>query len=162
MRYPRAMRLTVIPCLLAAPLHAWEFTADPVCTLHHAGPEAEVTVTHDPRQAEPYAIAVTRGAGAWPQAAAYAIRFDGPDGFTITTNRHRLSGDAATVIASDTGFGNVLDGLEFNRTATALLGNASATVALTDAAPAVRKFRDCTGSKLGAADHLSASPAASG
>ena len=40
----------------------------------------------------------------------------------------------------DSGFGNVLGGLEFNNTATAILGNEAVTFGLENAGPAVRAF----------------------
>jgi hypothetical protein len=48
------------------------------------------------------------------------------------------------VTVKDSGFGNVLDGLEFNNTATAILGNEAVTFGLENAGPAVRAFRACT------------------
>lgn len=42
---------------------------------------------------------------------------------------------------TDRGFGNVLDGLEFNETATALLGDQAVVLSLEGAAPAVQSFR---------------------
>ncbi|MDJ0824836.1 MAG: hypothetical protein QNJ16_04970 [Rhodobacter sp.] len=141
--YLLIMRLALFLALLATPLHAWEFTANPVCTLTHTAKSIEVTVTYDPRQAEAYAIAVTQPAP-WPAAPVFSIHFDGPRGLTISTARHRLSNDNATLTVSDTGFGNVLNGLEFNATATAVLGDTEVPVSLEGAAPAVREFRACS------------------
>lgn len=128
--------------LLASPAAAWDFTPVPVCTLSHEAPGLSVRVTFDPAQPQPYAIALTRTDG-WPATPAFAIRFDGPAGMTITTDRHTLSPDGRTLTVSDTGFGNVLDGLEFNTSATATAGPAAAPLDLTAAAPAVRDFRSC-------------------
>ncbi len=133
----------LIPALLAAsPTAAWEFTATPVCTLSHATDEAEVRVTHDPRQAEPYAIALTL-TGPWQQAPVFAIDFAGAASLTISTSRHRTSPDGRTLSVADTGFGNVLNGLEFNTTATAISGNQAVSIPLEGAAPAVQAFRAC-------------------
>ena len=44
----------------------------------------------------------------------------------------------------DSGFGDVFDGLEFNDTAIAILGNESVTFGPANAGPAVRAFRACT------------------
>lgn len=126
---------------LAAPVHAWTFTPVPICTLSHDGAEAAVRVTHDPGLDEPYAIAVTRKAGAWPADPGFAIRFEGPRGLTIGTMRHRVAGDTLTV--TDRGFGNVLDGLEFNDRAVALSGDAAVAVDLAGAAGPVQAFRAC-------------------
>jgi hypothetical protein len=71
------------------------------------------------------------------------MRFDGPRGNTITTDQHVISGGGATVTVTDRGFGNVLNGLEYNRIATALLGDRAVAVSLDGAAPAVREFRAC-------------------
>lgn len=144
MRYISPMRLALVLALLAAtPLHAWEFSATPICTLTHATQDTIVRVTYDPRVPE-YAIRLTRTAAAWPDAPVFALRFDGPRGHTISTTRHRLSEGGTTLTVTDTGFGNVLDGLELNDTATALIGTAQVAVPLSDAATAVRAFRTCT------------------
>jgi hypothetical protein len=136
------IRLSVaLAATLAAPVHAWTFTPVPVCTLLHDGAEAAVRVTHDPRLDEPYAIAVTRKAGRWPADPGFAIRFEGPRGLTIGTMRHRVTGDTLTV--TDRGFGNVLDGLEFNDRAVALSGGTAAMVDLEGAAGPVQAFRAC-------------------
>ena len=74
----------------------------------------------------------------------FAIRFDGPRGLTISTDRHVILDDGATLTVTDRGFGNVLNGLEFNDTATALLGDRAVAFALDGAGPAVRAFRACT------------------
>lgn len=140
--YLLAMRLATVLCCLALPAYAWEFTAAPVCTLTHETPEASVTVTWDPRRAEPYAIAVTRTAP-WTGFPVFAMRFDGPRGNTIMTDRHATGDDGRTVTVTDRGFGNVLDGLEFNETATAVLGDQSVPFPLDDAAEPVRAFRAC-------------------
>ncbi len=138
------MRFILTLALLAAsPASAWEFTATPVCTVSHVTGEAEVRMTYDPRRAEPYSIALTL-TGPWQQAPVFAITFEGAAGLTISTDRHRTSPDGRTLSVSDTGFGNVLNGLEFNATATAISGNQAVTVPLAGAAPAVQEFRACT------------------
>lgn len=68
----------------------------------------------------------------------------GPVSNMISTNRHTLSNDDATLTVTDRGFGNVLDGLEFNETATALLGEQAVVLSLEGAASAVQAFRACT------------------
>jgi hypothetical protein len=136
------MRLTLALILLATPLHAWEFRATPVCTLSHATPDASVTVSYDPRLPEPYAIAITR-ALPWPDSPTFGMRFDGARPLAIGTDRHRLSEGGRTLTVTDTGFGNVLDGLEFNASATASAGADSVVVDLAGAAEPVRAFRAC-------------------
>ena len=138
-RYLIRMRTVLITLLLALPAHAWEFQPSPICTLSHTEASDQVVVTYD-HATGLYAIAVTTAAG-WPNAPAFSIRFDGARPNTISTARHETAGRTLTV--SDVGFGNVLDGLEFNATATAFTQTAAVTVSLTGAAPEVRKFRAC-------------------
>jgi hypothetical protein len=133
--------------LLASPAAAWEFTPTPVCTLSHATPDASVTITYDPRQPEPYAIRIARSAP-WPEAPVFSIDYAGPRALAISTTRHRLSDGGTTVTVTDEGFGNVLDGLEFNTTATAILGDARVPVPLDGAAGPVQDFRACTEAPL--------------
>ncbi len=137
------MRLTVALALtFAAPAHAWEFAADPVCTLSHETSGASISVTFDPRRTEPYSIAVTRSAP-WPTEPVFGIRYEGARALTITTNRHVMSDGGRTVTVRDRGFGNVLNGLEFNATATAFLGETDLSFTLEGAADPVRAFRAC-------------------
>ncbi len=138
----RMLRALAVFLLTAAPALAWEANSGRVCELNHAGEDAEVRVTYDPAVAE-YAIAITPDRP-WDPGRIFSIRFDGPRGLTISTDRHVLQGDGATLTVTDRGFGNVLDGIEFNDTATARLGDRSVVFALDDAAPAVRVFRICT------------------
>jgi hypothetical protein len=135
--------------LLAGPAAAWEFSPAPVCTLSHESPEGAVTVTWDPGRAEAYAITVTR-TGAWPDGPVFAIRFDGPRAIAIQTDRHAISEDGSALTVTDRGFGNVLDGLEFNGRATAILGGAEVGFSLEGAAAPVRAFRACTGAAIAA------------
>jgi hypothetical protein len=137
------MRLLALLLLAAAPARAWEFTPVPVCTLSHETADGAVTVTWDPRQAEPYAIRIDSPAP-WPGGDVFSIEYGGPRPFAISTARHRLSPDGRAVTVTDTGFGNVLDGLEFNATATAVMGAARLPFALDGAAEPVRAFRACT------------------
>ncbi|MEO0702743.1 MAG: excinuclease ABC subunit B [Pseudomonadota bacterium] len=128
--------------LLAAPAHAWEFSPDPVCTLSHATPDADVAVTYDPASQE-YAITLTRAETPWPTGIIFEIRFSGPRTLTISTTRHELSEDGRALTVRDRGFGNVLNGIEFNTTATAIINGPVISVPLTGAAPEVQKFRAC-------------------
>jgi hypothetical protein len=133
--------------LLASPAAAWEFTPVPVCTLSHATAEASLTVTYDPRQPEPYAIRIDRAAP-WPEAPVFSIDYAGPRALGISTARHRLSDGGTAVTVTDEGFGNVLDGLEFNTTATAILGDVRVPFPLDGAAGPVQDFRACTEAPL--------------
>lgn len=134
------MRSLIALILTTLPAHAWEFTPTPICTLTHAEPGIAVKLTYD-HGAALYAIAVTSDQG-WPAAPVFSIRFDGPRPGTISTARHQTDGPTLTV--TDTGFGNVLDGLQFNVTATAFTQTAAATVSLDGAAEPVERFRACT------------------
>lgn len=132
----------LLSCVLAGPAAGWEFSPLPVCTLTHEGAGAVLRITRDPGLAEPYELSIARAAG-WSESPGLAIRFDGPRALTIGTDRHRLSEDGTTLSVTDRGFGNVLDGLEFNATATALAGGDAVVFNLEDAAEPVRAFRDC-------------------
>ena len=61
----------------------------------------------------------------------------------ISTDRHVLSDDGRTVTVRDTGFGNVLNGLEFNGAATAILADAAVTFPLDGIAEPMAAFRAC-------------------
>lgn len=136
------LRSLAVLLLTAAPAFAWEAGLGRVCELNHEGDEARVQVTYDPAIGE-YAIAITPERP-WRPGPVFAIRFEGPRGLTISTDRHVIQDDGATLTVTDRGFGNVLDGIEFNDTATALLGDRAVAIGLDGAAPAVRAFRDCT------------------
>lgn len=136
-----------LACLLlglaAFPAQAWEAGIEGrVCTLDHATDAAQVRLTYDPALPE-YAIMLTRDEP-WPRAPVFAMRFDGAHPLFITTDRHVLSDDNATLTVTDRGFGNVLDGLQFNFTAFALTGNVALVIPLDGAAPEVAAFRACT------------------
>ena len=133
---------TLVIAFAATPATAWEFSPTPVCTLTHAGEAASLRITRDPRLAEPYALTITREAG-WADSQAFGMRFDGPKGLTIATDRHQLSEDRRSLTVTDRGFGNVLDGLEFNDIATAMAGPDAVSFDLAGAAGPVRAFREC-------------------
>lgn len=136
------MRALFALVLLAVPASAWEFTATPVCTIRHDTADLSLRVTYDPAQPEPYAIVLTR-LTPWSVTESFGLRFDGPAAMTIGTGRHRLSADRKTLTVTDTGFGNVLDGLAYNTTATALAGTVEVPLDLSGARPAVEAFRAC-------------------
>lgn len=132
----------LIALLLATPAQAWDFTATPICTILNDTPTLQVRVTFDPSQAQPYAITLTRP-DPWPRTDTFGLSFTGPAAMTIGTDRHQLSNDGRTLTVTDTGFGNVLDGLAFNGTATALAGDLAVPFDLTGARPAVEAFKAC-------------------
>jgi hypothetical protein len=137
--------LHLAPLALFASLstaHGWEAGVDGgLCTLDHAGTDAEVRLTYDPSLPE-YTIAI-RVAEPWPEAPVFAMRFEGPRGNMISTARHVLSDEGLTLSVSDRGFGNVLDGLEFNQVALAATGDRVVSIDLDGAAPEVAEFRAC-------------------
>ena len=140
------LRLTAFIALTALPASAWEFEVRDVCLLTHRMDAADIEVSYDPSIPE-YAIRITR-TPPWPGGPVFAIRFDGPRGLTISTDRHELSAGQATLTVTDKGFGNVLNGLQFNRTATAILGDEALSISLDGAAEPVEAFRACTEARL--------------
>lgn len=136
------MRTWIALLLLATPTHAWDFTPTPICTILNDTPTFSIRVTFDPTQPQPYAISLIRP-DPWPVTETFGLSFDGPAAMTIGTGRHQLSADGRTLTVTDTGFGNVLDGLALNGTATALAGDAAIPIDLTGARPAVEAFRAC-------------------
>jgi len=126
---------------LASPAGAWDFSPVPVCTLSADGP-LSVEVTFDRRRSDPYAITLT-GPEPWPESEVFGLRFEGGRGLTITSQRHRLSPDGRSLTVTDRGFGNVLDGLEYNGLATAFIGGVARSISLDGAAEPVRAFREC-------------------
>lgn len=125
----------------AAPAQAWEFTPGLPCRLHHTEGDIDVTLTFDPTQPL-YSVTVTQPQP-WPEADVFAMRFDGPAPLAIGTDRHQLDPTGRSVTVTDTGFGNVLNGLQFNDAATATLGDRSVSVSLEGAAEPVAAFRAC-------------------
>lgn len=134
------MRILIVLLITALPAAAWEFTPNPICTLDHAEPDVSVKLTYNDITGL-YAIAVTHALG-WPAAPVYSIRFDGPRPLIISTERHQTTGE--TITATDSGFSNVLNGLEFNTSATAFTATSAASFSLDGAAAPVQKFRACT------------------
>lgn len=134
--------LATIALCTALPATAWEAGTDgPLCTLTHSAPDATVRLTYDP-SVPLYTITMT-GDAPWPVAAIFGMTFDGPRPNTIQTDRHVLSPDRSALSVSDRGFGNVLDGLQYNDTATGFSGGARVTVSLDGAAEPVAAFRAC-------------------
>lgn len=131
--------------ILATPAAAWEAGREgSVCLLMHSMENAEVVVSHDATKAVPYTIDLILENG-WQAGAVFAIRFDGPLPLTITTDRHSVSGETLSV--TDTGFGNVLNGIAGNQVAIAMSGETALVIPLTGAAPEVEAFKACA-SKL--------------
>ena len=140
------MRLALFLTLLTTSAQAWEFTPGLPCRLNHETSQARVELTYDPTRPV-YTITITR-TEAWPDAPVFGMRFDGPQGRAIGTSRHVLGEGGTSLTVTDRGFGNVLDGLQYNHTATAMAGDASVSFALDGAAEPVAAFRACDGAML--------------
>lgn len=137
MRRALALILALVPYQAAA----WEASIDgALCVLTHGTEALDIRLTFDPG-GPLYTITLTRAEAPWPEAALFALQFSGPRPNLITTDRHVTDGRSLSV--TDRGFGNVLDGLQFNDTATALTGDTAVSFPLDDAAPAVAAFRAC-------------------
>lgn len=136
------MRTLILLLLTALPASAWQATLGPVCTLEHETETAQIRLTYDPAQPL-YTIAITRKGAAWPTAPAFEMEFLGPAPLRIGTDRQALSDGGRTLTVSDRGFGNVLNGLQFNAQARAISGGVTETIPLAGAAAPVQAFRDC-------------------
>lgn len=136
------MRTALALLFLASPAAAWEFRASPICTLTDTSDAGEMTVTYDPAITE-YAITVTLPDGIWPNGATFAMAFVGDRPINIQTDRFTRSDDGRSLTVIDRGFGNVLNGLEFNNRAYAIMGETAMGVPLDGIGPAIAAFRDC-------------------
>jgi hypothetical protein len=133
--------IPLMTLLLTGQAQAWTFTPGLICRLSHETAEAKIELTYDP--AKPlYSLTISR-ADPLPKVEPFVMRFNGPAGRVISTDRHSFSNDTTAVTAQDRGFGNVLDGLQFNDTAEAILGSTTLTFALKGAAEPVAAFRAC-------------------
>lgn len=140
------MRLIAALLFCATPATAWEFRETDVCTLTHTDPAAEVVITFDPAQPL-YTITLTRPERPWPAGPDFRIRFDGPRPIAIGTTRQVISDDGRSLSVSDTGFGNVLDGVQFNTLMFATVGDQGITIPLAGAAGPMADFRACPAPK---------------
>lgn len=136
----RMIRAVLVLSCLASPAPAWEFAQTPLCTVSHDEANLSFEMTYDPGLPE-YALHLTLKSGGWPSGAVFSLRFEGPAGLTISTNRHVIEG--TTLSVTDRGFGNVLNGLQFNVRAVALIGASEFPISLDGAAPSIEAFRDC-------------------
>jgi len=142
--YPHPMRALLIPALLlTSPATAWEASTTPICTLTHETAEAHIHLTYAPSKPL-YTLAITQKSAPWQPTPWFAMRFIGPNEIVISTPQHALSDNNLTLNVADSGFGNVLDGLQYNATALAFTEAQTVTIPLDGAAPEVQKFRACT------------------
>ncbi|WP_170606138.1 hypothetical protein [Ruegeria arenilitoris] len=141
------MRFVLSLLIFATPASAWEATVGQICTLSHETDSATIFLTYDPAQPL-YSLTITRTTENWAQAPWFAMRFEGPTPIEIATSRHVLSENATALTVTDKGFGNVLDGLEYNQSAYAFTQNQIIEFPLDGAASQVRIFRECAGAHL--------------
>ena len=134
------MRAIALAVLLPTSAASWEFSPSTLCTLSHQSERTRLEITYDPAIPE-YRLTLHLLTGQWARSETFGMSFRGGRQLPIGTARHETNDSALTV--SDTGFGTVLAGLEFNATATAFTNSQSEQVSLAGAAPAVRKFRRC-------------------
>ena len=135
------MRIALFLLCIGTSVQAWEFTPGSPCLLEHDSGQAQILLTYDP--AQPLYSVTVRRAEPWPEAPTFGMRFDGPQGRVIGTDRHVLSADRRSLTVTDRGFGNVLDGLQFNHVTTAISGDVVVTFSLEGAAEPVAAFRAC-------------------
>ena len=135
------MKALPLLLLLASPTAAWDFSASRLCAVTHVSENLALEMTYDPSTAL-YTIGVQRPE-AWTPAPIFGLAFKGARDLTIRTDRHAYSDAGRTVTVTDQDFGIVLDGLQFNETATAFLGDQAEQVSLDGAAPAIEAFRAC-------------------
>ena len=141
------MRTVLAFLLLASPAAAWEFSATPICTLTDTSQAGEITVTYDPAITQ-YAVTVTLPDGRWADAPTFGMAFANDRPVSIQTDRHTMSADGRSITVTDRGFGNVLDGLEFNTRAYAILGDTTVGFDLDGIGPAITAFRNCPAANL--------------
>ncbi|WP_298919414.1 hypothetical protein [uncultured Roseobacter sp.] len=135
------MRAFLTFLCFATPTSAWEFTPGLPCLLTHTEPGVFLELTFDP--SKPLYTITIKTPDPWPDADVFGLRFSGPAELAIATDQHELGHDNRSVTVADTGFGNVLNGLQFNRIATATLGDRAVSVSLQGAAEPVAAFRQC-------------------
>ncbi len=131
--------------ILATPAAAWEFSPAPICTLTDAN--GLITVTYDAALPE-YSVTLTLPDGTWPDDPTFAMNFAGPLPIFIQTDQHQISPDGRSLTVTDRGFGNVLDGLDFNQRAYAISGDTTLGVSLDGIGPAMAAFRACPAANL--------------
>lgn len=143
MRLILALSLSIVPAIA----QAWQVSLeDGICVLNHESPAGDLRMTYDP-SGPIYSISLTTETP-WPDAPVFSIAFEGLSARTISTTAHILDDGGRRLTVRDTGFGNVLDGLEFNAIATASTGLGQMQLDLSDARPAIREFRACTATPL--------------
>ena len=120
---------------------AWEFTPGAPCVLTNSTPDVDITLTYDPTKPL-YSISLKK-TQPFPQAPVFGLQFSGALPLAIGTDRHIFSEGRTRVTVEDSGFGNVLNGLQFNDAMTALVGAELIAVSLAGAAGPTEAFRAC-------------------
>jgi len=149
------IRAAALCLALTSPAAAWEFTPGQPCLLTHefhssvANEDISVVLSYDPI-APLYSLSITRS-GQFLPAAYFSMTFLlGERPIRIQTTHHSFSADRKTLTVEDSGFGNVLDGMQFNATVMAGLANDLTAgagryleIPLVGAADPVAAFRSC-------------------
>lgn len=132
----------LLSCVSANAAFAWAFAQTEVCTVTHDGADMSVVLTFDPA-AIVYTITLIRPDTIWPESDNFRLRFDGPRPLIIGTDRHERSDDGRRLSVSDSGFGNVLDGIQFNGAMIAIAGEDEIGLSTADSGEAMQAFRAC-------------------
>lgn len=139
---PTTLALT----FLTTPAFAWDFTAGAVCTLSDSTDTAEIILTFDPALPR-YTLSVTADT-AWPTGGTFVMAFANTRPAMIQTDRYVLSDDGMTLSVADSGFGNVLNGLEFGGQIRAAVGDQGVDLTSGGIAAQMEAFKNCGAAAL--------------
>ena len=134
-------RISIALLTLTAPANAWEFTPGSPCLLTSPPGDVAMALTYDP-SAPRYTVSIT-APEPWPKSQLFVMQFDGPTARQIGTNRHTLSDDGRTLTVTDSGFGNVLDGMAGGGQVVALAGDVAVVISLSGVEAPLAAFRAC-------------------
>jgi hypothetical protein len=126
---------------LASNAAAWEYTPGTPCLLRHETATAVIELTHD--VGAPLYSLIVKSTAAFDRMPHFGIRFHGSRPLQNSTDRHVFSADRRLLKVVDSGFSNVLNGLQFNQSAILNFGTSSVEVSLENAAAPVAAFRAC-------------------
>ena len=128
-------------CLVPSAAVAWEFQSGTPCRLTHIEEDVAVELTFQP-QIPLYTMSLT-ALTPWPSGREFSMTFLQRRPLRIATERHEMRDAGRTIFVEDAGFGNVLNGLQFNDVALAQLGSRTIELDLDTAPEAVEAFRNC-------------------